>query len=84
LKQELWPCHKTTPLQLWIDVHLCHVLLRAAVASGSNTESFLIRAFQGFTTCIQGAILLRFVCQNSESQCIFRKSLDALAERRNR
>jgi len=52
LKQELWPCHKTSYLQLWIDVHLCHVLLRAAVASGSNTESFLIRAFQGFTTCI--------------------------------
>jgi CHAT domain-containing protein len=52
LKQELWPCHKTTPLQLWIDVHLCHVLLRAAVASLSNTESFLFRAFQGFTTCI--------------------------------
>ncbi len=52
LKQELWPCHKTTPLQLWIDVHLYHVLLRAAVASLSNTESFLVRAFQGFTTCI--------------------------------
>ncbi len=73
LKQELWPCHKTTALQLWIDVHLCHVLLRAAVASLSNTESFLVRAFQGITTCIaEPLVYSSFVGTLKVSACLGR------------
>ena len=53
MKEELWLCFRGKPLDLWINVHLAHVLLRAAFTSLENAEILLAEAFCIFNECIK-------------------------------
>lgn len=60
MKKELWVCFLGKPLDLWINVHLAHVLLRAALTSLANAEKFLSEAFCIFNKCIDMPSIYRY------------------------
>jgi tetratricopeptide (TPR) repeat protein len=56
---KLWPCHRDTPLEHWIEIHRGHALVRAgllqrpALEYGKNPHDLLQKSFDTFDKCVK-------------------------------
>lgn len=56
---KLWPCHRDTPLEHWIEIHRGHALVRAgllqrpALEYGKKPHDLLQKSFDAFYKCVK-------------------------------